>query len=382
MPRFVSVDEKGEEHEFLTEYYGDAGKMLSMEFRKGYEWPFDSRKAKDGSSVIDLLVYTETKIKGRRVYLDFRKNPMGFEELPFDNLAPEAYDYLQNAGALFGTPLERLGHMNQPAIDLYLEKGVDLSREMLEIALCAQHNNGGADVDMWWQSGIPGLFVAGEAAGTHGVYRPGGSALNAGQVGSMRAAQYIAKRRPLTPLTPEELFAACREDVEKEAYVLYNARRKENTASRLLSWARERMSKYGGAIRSPEAVKRTREETLRVFRDWESTGCGDCPRDLYLLKDALICQIMLLYAMENYAAEGGKTRGSALCVDPDGEAPAGFPRSFAFVTDGGEKDGLTQIVSFENGEPQAVWRPVRPLPEGGGFFENVWRSFRENGNIY
>ena len=29
-------------------------------------------------------------------------------------------------------------------------------------------------------------------AGTHGVKRPGGSALNAGQVGGIRAAEYIA----------------------------------------------------------------------------------------------------------------------------------------------------------------------------------------------
>ena len=27
-------------------------------------------------------------------------------------------------------------------------------------------------------------------------------------------------------------------------------------------------------------------------------------------------------------------------------------------------------------------RPVRPLPEGGGFFENVWRDYRETKNIY
>jgi hypothetical protein len=56
-------------------------------------------------------------------------------------------------------------------------KGVDLATEMLEIALCAQHNNGGLAIDEWWQSTIPGLFVCGEAAGSHGVYRPGGSAI-------------------------------------------------------------------------------------------------------------------------------------------------------------------------------------------------------------
>ena len=38
------------------------------------------------------------------------------------------------------------------------------------------------------------LFPVGEVNGSHGVYRPGGSALNAGQVGGLRAAEYIAHR--------------------------------------------------------------------------------------------------------------------------------------------------------------------------------------------
>ena len=71
---------------------------------------------------------------------------------------------------------------------------MDLSVDRLEIALCAQHNNGGLDVDLWWQTNIEGLFAVGEVAATHGVYRPGGSALNAGQVGAARAARYIAKK--------------------------------------------------------------------------------------------------------------------------------------------------------------------------------------------
>ena len=51
-------------------------------------------------------------------------------------------------------------------------------------------------MDANWQSEIEGLYVAGEAAGTFGVYRPGGSALNSTQVGSLRAAEHIAKKAP------------------------------------------------------------------------------------------------------------------------------------------------------------------------------------------
>jgi succinate dehydrogenase/fumarate reductase flavoprotein subunit len=82
--------------------------------------------------------------------------------------------------------------MNPPAIELYRSKGVDIAKEYLEIALCAQHNNGGVAVDSDWQTEVKGLFAVGECAGTHGITRPGGSALNAGQVGALRAASYIS----------------------------------------------------------------------------------------------------------------------------------------------------------------------------------------------
>lgn len=49
---------------------------------------------------------------------------------------------------------------------------MDLAHEMLEVAVCAQHNNGGLAVDGWWQTNIRGIFAVGEAAATHGIYRP------------------------------------------------------------------------------------------------------------------------------------------------------------------------------------------------------------------
>ena len=85
--------------------------------------------------------------------------------------------------------------MNIGAIELYADHGIDLYREYLEIAVCAQHCNGGVAVDEHWQSDVIGLYAAGEAAGTFGVYRPGGSALNSTQVGSLRAAEHIAKKK-------------------------------------------------------------------------------------------------------------------------------------------------------------------------------------------
>ncbi|NLG84631.1 MAG: FAD-binding protein, partial [Firmicutes bacterium] len=191
IPRFLSTqaDGKTDPREFLRPYFSSAGEMNSMVFLKGYQWPFDARKVVGGSSLIDLLVYIETVIKKRRVFLDFTRDPEGFA---LEDLSREAQDYLANSRALLPTPLARLTRMNPAAGELYREHGIDLASAPLEIAVCAQHNNGGLAGNIWWESeNIKHLFPVGEVNGSHGVYRPGGAALNAGQVGGFRAAEYI-----------------------------------------------------------------------------------------------------------------------------------------------------------------------------------------------
>ncbi len=190
LPRYISVDKDGNESEFLYDALG--ADSLGLIFLKGYQWPFDTRKS-EGSSKVDLLVAREIK-NGKRVFLDFTKNPKGLEN-GFEVLPHEAYDYLERSGALFGTPIERLEKMNIGAIELYASHNINLYTELLEIAVCAQHCNGGIAVDANWQTNIEGLYSAGEAAGTFGVYRPGGSALNSTQVGSLRAAEHIASKK-------------------------------------------------------------------------------------------------------------------------------------------------------------------------------------------
>ena len=81
------------------------------------------RKVDGGSSIIDILVYLE-RCKGRRVYLDYRQNPVS-GAFSYEELDPEAREYLQRAGACFGTPIQRLEHMNAPAVEFYRDKGVD-----------------------------------------------------------------------------------------------------------------------------------------------------------------------------------------------------------------------------------------------------------------
>lgn len=87
LPKFISTDKDGnDKKEFLNDFFEDeTGDMLSKIFLKGYQWPFDCRKVSDGSSIIDILVYIETYVKGRRIFLDFRENPNDLE-IPFKDM--------------------------------------------------------------------------------------------------------------------------------------------------------------------------------------------------------------------------------------------------------------------------------------------------------
>lgn len=383
LPRVYSAAADGsDEREFLMDFFTDAHDMLSKLFLKGYQWPFDVRKVADGSSIIDILVYLET-CKGRKVYLDYRTNPAD-GEFSYDDLLSEAHEYLTRAGACFGTPIERLAHMNQPAIDFYRDKGVDLYTQPLEIALCAQHNNGGIGIDCWWQTDVKGLFAVGEAAASHGVYRPGGTALNAGQVGSTRAAQYIAARCRGDASAGFDVAASA---ALAEMAALADACRADTGNVRAL-WqhAAEEMSRCGAAIRDPAQIRaygKQVEAQLAGFAKTVKAGSRTELAMVYRLRDMLLSQHAYLTAMADYTAHGGKSRGSALYTDLTGGIKpfTQLPDTFTFALDEAEAP-LIQELWFEDGTCRTRWRAPRPIPEDDDFFENVWRSYRETGNIY
>ena len=384
LPRFVSIDADGVEREFLKEYFDDPYEALSMVFLKGYQWPFDSSKVMNGSSVIDLLVYRQTALLGRRVYLDYRTNPFGLEHIQYERLSEEAYTYLKKANACFGTPIERLRLMNTPAIELYRGKGLDLETQMLEIALCAQHNNGGVAVDLWWRTTVPGLYAVGECAGTHGISRPGGSALNAGQVGALRAAQYLSRNN--RPLCDEAAFQRTADEAVKKHRAFSEAvSNRPNTVKSGLERIRRRMSVNGAAIREPEKMALALEQTKKELAELEQTvgtGRKDFVYAAYQYRDALLCQMLYLSAMLDYAKTAGTTRGSALYSNPQGEKRRGLEECFRFISEPRAFADRVQQGKLKDGIVSFQWRAVRPIPENNDFFENIWRTYRENGNVF
>ena len=387
IPVYLSTDQEGNDpREFLYDYFDTPEEVFNAVFLKGYQWPFDPRKTTGaGSSKVDLAVYEEVKVKGRRVFLDYRSNPGksgALGRFDFTLLGQEAYDYLKNSDILFGTPIERLKKMNLPAYELYLNHGIDLEKEPLEIDVCAQHNNGGLKVDCWWQSNLKGFFPVGEAAGTLGVYRPGGTALNSTQVGSLRAAQYIARNTTKENFCPEERFRENAWAAEEEIRSLYQSLRQNSPEKKppmeLRAIYQKEMERCGGIIRDSGLI----EKQLKKIREYldsfrESTYVSGIPqfRQAMINWDILTAQYVYLSAMKDYAEQGGFSRGSYLVKDQSGEMvftgeDSQQARYFA---------GHVQEILYQpqDGSVQITYKPVRPIPDGEVWFETIYQKMRQ-----
>ncbi|MBQ9112564.1 MAG: FAD-binding protein [Clostridia bacterium] len=337
LPRYISVDKDGNESEFLYEKSGDGS--LGLIFLKGYQWPFDTRKT-DGSSKVDILVAEQIK-KGNRVFLDYTKNPRGLEN-GFAVLPTEAYEYLRRSGALFGTPIERLEKMNEGAIELYASHGIDLYTEYLEIAVCAQHCNGGVAVDENWQTEIEGLYVAGEAAGTFGVYRPGGSALNSTQVGSLRAAEHIAGKKDAQRAIP--------------SYTVPNIKYGKSDITEIRDGLQTEMSRVADFDRSTDGMKALLEKVSKICDEFfETVAIEDKSQtaELFKLYDTVLTQRAVLSAML-CSAENIGTHGSAL-VDCTPDRSGGKQRDTRTLT----KNAVSYI------------KKVSPMPTPELWFETL-----------
>ena len=382
IPRYLSVDDDGNEHEFLSEWFSSPEKAFEAVFLKGYQWPFDpSRLANDGSSIVDIAVYCEKYIKGRKVFLDFMRNPKGFV---LDKLDKTSKDYLFNSNALLDSPLERLLSLNPLSYGLYKDHGIDLAVEYLEIDVMPQHNNGGAEVNIWWETSVRNLFAIGECAGTHGIKRPGGSALNAGQVGGLRAASYIAYRHHSGKdfFTIEKLKEIAEENLKEfngQVKSFFSAGNMGETESAADALAQLQLTNTKNMmfLRSKKEIEKSSDCISALQK------CKFSPEDntdtFYRFWEMLLYSRLLHDAALYYIEAGGKSRGSYLIADSlDGIAEIG---RYTEIDDKHSDLIVNTVYDKEQNSVSSSMRKVRPIPGPETWFENVWKEFRE-GTIY
>lgn len=178
VPRIV--DETG--REFLTDYFSaetPVDVISDMVFRKGASWPISYEH---DTHILDIGIYKEV-MQGRRVFLDYGANSLGFNFNQLPKVDQDRYnqEIVNDLGscARETSPLARLQEINPASVEWLKKHGIDLTKgELVEVAVCGQHFQGGVKIRTHGETTVTGLYAAGEVAGgQHGANRPGGNAL-------------------------------------------------------------------------------------------------------------------------------------------------------------------------------------------------------------
>jgi succinate dehydrogenase / fumarate reductase, flavoprotein subunit len=390
MPYIFSRDARGNERNFLADYYRTTQELASNVFRKGYQWPFHAtRMLNFGSSLVDLAIVKETQA-GRKVFMDFNRNPLpvpGDAEFDLDRLDPDVRAYLKSAEALLEKPLDRLRKMNPLSIELYKRYKYDITRDPLEFAVNNQHMNGGLAADGWGATRLDGCYAVGEAAGTHGVTRPGGAALSAGQVLGTRCAEHAAARRTMraarahAPALINEAVAYILDILKADSPLTVKSIRKD---------VQDRMSDHAGVVCNAADVKQALAAARALNDSIRQQGIAhsSAPEALKALQwrqTALLSEAVLT-ALAFYIERGGGSRGARTICAPTGdrvpESRIGVLEDVRFVSERAE-DRAEQIhVQFDAGAFVCEVRPIRRLNrDDKPFFERDWPDFL-TGAIY
>ena len=393
IPRYFSTDSSGQdEREFLNDNFKSYRDLTGAIFKKGYQWPFDpSRLADGGSSRIDLLVWQEKVHKGRKVFMDYRKNLTWEEKDKFNHseLDPVARDYLESSESLQATPLERLLAINRPAYDLYRDHGIDLTSEPLEIGICAQHNNGGLKADIWWESDIKHLFPVGEVNGSHGVGRPGGSALNSGQVGSFRAAEFISRRYKNLPPDRDEFMISAGNGIKQvlDTTLKWLGSPDYKSGHQILAEIRHRMSRAAGIIRDSQKVREAAAEAASLFESAGSRLGASSTGEVaacFRISDLCLTHFIYIEAIRHYIEGGGRSRGSYIVtggVKSPLKGLAGNYYKAELCRYDREVESSIQEARLVKGKVSFNSTAVREVPEQNLWFEKVWKEYLEDNYI-
>ena len=390
MPRIFSVDREGRERDFLNDYYRTTQEVASNIFRKGYQWPFHSARMLDfGSSLVDLAIYRKSRA-GRRVLMDFNRNPAPAADgvaFSLDRLDADVRAYLGNCGALLKSPIDRLRKMNPLSIELYRRYKKDITRDPLEFAVNNQHMNGGLAVNVWGETNLVGCYAVGEAAGTHGVTRPGGAALVSGQVFGARAAEHIAATGRRGEAVAPPLFL-----IEAGVADVVSALRADGPLSSpvIEREVQARMSDSAGFICTAQGVRDalTEARALNARIKLHGVACGrayEAARAVQWRHMAIASEAVLA-ALDHYLRAGGGSRGARAICDPNGELTPmtqnGPLTEFRFLPERACDRETRIFVRYDGERFSCDERPVRRRArDDPPFFERDWPQFL-TGSIY
>jgi succinate dehydrogenase/fumarate reductase flavoprotein subunit len=336
-------------HEFLADYlpHLSAEERHRVFFAKGASWPVSQR---DASHQVDIAVARE-KAAGHHVYLDYAENPY---QLNVDAIPNHIRDWygrekgLPLASAEMATPLARLCAINGASVTWLAERGVDLvAGDCLEIAPAVQHFQGGVKIRTQADTGVPGLYAAGETAGgQHGANRPGGNALLDsqvfGKIAGISAAQYARARSQR-----ESIAGAAGERAIERLFSSTGC-----PAQEVITEVRQRMSAACGVYRTEQGLVSLVDRLAALAREGIRAEGEPVARALEAVNMLEVARAVAVAALRRDESRGPhlrfETNASLLPLPPDDA------RWLKYI-----------VIHRAGGEPVAELRkPVRPGASG------------------
>ena len=155
----------------------------------------------------------------------------------------------------------------------------------------------------------------------------------------------------------------------------------------LIKNAQRKMSDCGAAIRNRAQMESYLAEIKAQLADFNNLVKVSRKESVFLaykLKDILTTQLATLTALIDFSDTIKATRGSALYGDANGDLREGLDELFRFTVENGASYKKIQEVKLTSDKLSAEtsWRDVRPFVTEEDFFENVWRRYREDKNVY
>jgi len=374
IPSYFSTGRGGRDQRgFLADYFHATKQIASAIFLKGNHWAFSAPQLQNmGPAIVDVAVFNELA-QGRKVFVDFSQNVKGEQigQFNISQLETEAREFLERNNAMQFTPFDRLRHLHCESIDRLVDHKIDL-REPQEITLAAEDTFGGLSVNTWWETTVPHLFAVGDVACTHGN-PPDGAELNAGQVGGLRAAEYIARYYPKAPMPLDTFLSAVAEQLRAEAGNLLRYRYgpiEAPSIRQVRNEIQQRTDACAGMIRGSQAVGEALADARRQYQALKIDGqrLARAGEFAAAADNELLCltQIAFLEALKAYVERGGGSRGAYLVLDEQGDA-AVLTKRGSELRHRNENMGLRgrvlEVRLKEGTEFEVAVVPVRPVPQ-------------------
>ncbi|MGA2263940.1 MAG: oxidoreductase, partial [Acidobacteriota bacterium] len=150
----------------------------------------------------------------------------------------------------------------------------------------------------------------------------------------------------------------------------------------------QRMSRHGAQIRNSEEIHFAIEQAYRCLREIKRDAPVRHRTDLpgaFRALELAVTHALYLDAIGEYVDRGGRSRGSYLILDRDGDHSCGkigdnwrfsLTEEEAFVN-----RNILELAIDSEDRVHKHWVPVRPIPAVDEWFENVWKRYLD-GQFY